>query len=78
MYKVLGIILFAFLLFHFACDKAPETNLPMHQFITIPAESRLMSIECGQPCAIVASPETNAYIALLLNGDTITFQIEEE
>jgi hypothetical protein len=56
---------------------APEPDLPEHKFLQLPDEGRLMNIECGQPCAVIFSAEANAYIALLLDGDTITFSLPE-
>jgi len=58
-------------------DETVEPDLPTHQFIQLPSQGRLINIECGQPCAIVSSPDGSAYIALLLDGDTITFTLPE-
>lgn len=58
-------------------DEVVVPDLPTHQFVELPTTGRLVNIECGQPCAVVFSAEANAYIALLLDGDTITFTLPE-
>ena len=60
-------------------EKKPKENtqdiLPEHKFIDLPDKGRLVAIECGQPCAVIFSDKENSYVALLLDGNTITFKL---
>jgi len=80
MYKFLLFLAPLIFSFSLGCRQptALKERVPYHKEIVYPVTAVLLNIECGEPCVLFRDDKTGNFVALMVDGSTITVRPESE